>query len=81
MADLKLDLNWDIEDGQIVFYVSAGETELAQLTLDPETIMDSLQADLEDHVSLEDWAELSTRLGEISEAIFTKLLNRGFYAG
>lgn len=80
MADLKLDLNWDIEDGQIVFYVSAGETELAQLTLDPETILESLQADMDDHVSLEDWDELSSHLGKLSETIFMTLLNRGFYA-
>lgn len=82
MADLKLDLNWDLEDGKIVFYVSSGDAELAQLVLDQETILESFQADVDDlefadsQVSPEDWTDFAESLQDISEAIFDTLATR-----
>lgn len=70
MADVKMDLNWDIQDGNIVFYVSVGDQDLAALTLDAESIIDSFRADCEDiNDDLQDWIKLGDNLSKVIDAI------------
>lgn len=70
MTDVKMDLNWDIQDGNIVFYVSVGDRDLASLILDAETIIESFRSDCEDvDDDLQDWIKLGDQLSQVIDAL------------
>lgn len=70
MSDVKMSLEWDLDDdGNIVVYLLAGETELLALSLDKETILESFLSDVEDRESLEEWTDFAFEMKRIVEVI------------
>lgn len=77
MAVIELEHDWDIEDGELIAYVThplTGE-ELSVLSLDMHTLGESFDEDLKeahatgDESSLSDWRTLADRLYALSISI------------
>lgn len=83
MADVKLDVNWDInEDGDFEISVSPEGIEsltLTSFTLDSETIMEALEDDVEDYEQNDEdtvfieWEQLAYSLSLLSEQITNRI--------
>lgn len=77
MADTKLELNWDIEDGKIVCSLYAGDEELevASLPLDREEILEAFAEDFNEAVetndedALIDWGLFTESMTELTGTI------------
>ena len=76
MSDLNLSLNWDLDDGNIVFYVNAGETVVGSLVVDAQAIYESYDNDVfeaNQPTDLADWDEFVGNMADVCKQLRSDL--------
>lgn len=71
MADIKISLEWDIEDGNLVFFAVSKGQEIGSIIVDAETIYDSfiMEKNSASGYSEEEWGKFIGKQQDMLDAI------------